>query len=240
MQELLMLSGNPSRRRKGKKRRSAAQRRATRKMLAALRRRGGGSKRRKSATIHVSANPAPKRRKYRRSMKVRARRAVRRAQAGFIRMGGMGSLSAPLSIVKTAAIGAVGAVGVNLVLSKLPLPPVLMTGKARFLTQGAVAIGVGMLAAKSKLVGANVAAKLAEGSLTVTLADAIREVAGDAGFNLSGMGYYLPAPRAVAPSASGAPSPQLGKYLTGPGAGGGSVSVLPVRRGMGNINSFRF
>ena len=154
-----------------------------------------------------------------------------------------------MPLVKNAFTGALGAVAMTSVLSRLPLPATLMTGKVRYITQGAVAIGLGMVAQMAGLKSA-LAVKAAEGALTVTLNDMVKEVAMDAGINLGGLGYYLPGVgvRAV-PSASGRPSPQLGRlgrYVSGPGSGVPSSmpgSVVPIRRGMsgfGNVRSFGF
>jgi hypothetical protein len=229
MQELMVLSGNPSRRRrKSGKRRSAKQRAATRKLVSFMKAKRGGSSRRRSRSF--SANPSAPRtkRRYRRRMSKRIGRAFSRARGS--------NMMKPFSIVAPALTGAVGAVAVNAILSRVPLPPMLITGKVRFLTQGAAAIGLGMLASNFKFLGAQTAAKMAEGSLTVTLADMIRELAGDAGIQLSGMGYYLPGVRARAlPNNGGGsrPGAQMGKYMTGPGA---NVSTLVQRRaGFGNI-----
>jgi hypothetical protein len=142
-----------------------------------------------------------------------------------------------MKIIQNAAIGAIGAVALNAVLSRLPLPMMLMTGRTRYLTQGAVAIGLGMLAANFKLVGAPIAAQAAEGALTVTLADAIKDFAAAAGFPLAGMGYYLPGVGVrAAPSPGARPGVQMGKYVSGPGSG----SVTPIRRTMGAMKAFAF
>lgn len=143
-------------------------------------------------------------------------------------------------MVGPALTGAIGAVAVNTVIARLPIPAMLNTGRVRYVTQGALAIGLGMLASRMGL-GSGVAAKMAEGSLTVTLHQALVDIAAGAGMNLSGFGYYLPGRAAMPPSGSAAPTPRamagMGKYVTGPGS---NVSVLPARRGMGNINSFKF
>lgn len=236
MQELLVLSGNPSRRHRRHKRRAkrAKSHRRHRKMTALQRAYFGGAR--------LAHNPG-KRRRRRRSSTSAHRRGSRRRSQGFARMGlfkaGAGSLAKPMSMIGPALTGALGAVAVNTVLAKLPLPTMLQTGKTRFLTQGVAAIALGTLASRFGALGAGTAAKMAEGALIVTLHDAIKEFAGDAGVNLGGMGYYLPARSSVAsPSASGAPARNMGRYLTGPGSAPGSV--VPLRRGVGNINTFKF
>jgi len=240
MQELLLV--NPRKRRKGAKRRSAAQRAATKRMLAANRSR--------------RANPAPKRRKRRAAAKASTvarvtRRTTRRAARRTTRRSTAGGISftavarKPLAVLQPALIGAIGAVGVNTFMSRV-VPRILpanmqaqfMTGRARYLTQGLAAIGLAMIAQKVG-VKAAMAGKMAEGSLTVTMADAIRDVAGQAGIQLGGMGYYLPGRRASPPSRGAASAPQVGNvsamngmglYVTGPGS---NVRQMPARAGMG-------
>ena len=171
---------------------------------------------------------------------------VSRARRGFSSAGlSIGrALSNPTSVLMPAAVGAAGAIGVNYVLARMPfLPPFLTTGRMRYVTQAVAALGLAAVASKLRVVSAATANRMAEGALIVTGVDVIRDFAGQAGINLSGMGYYLPGYGASAsPSASGAPAARLGgmgKYLTGPGS-----SVVPFRRmanGMGNIGtSFRF
>jgi hypothetical protein len=229
MEELLIV--NPRRRRaRGKRKgRSAAQRAATRKMIAANR-----SRRSRRSAPSMSINPRRRRRSRSRASARRYRRnpATPALLRGF-RIGG----TDPMRIVQNAAIGAVGAIALNAVLSRLPLPMMLMTGRVRYLTQGAVAIGLGMLAANFKLVGSQVAAQAAEGALTVTLADAIKDFAAAAGFPLAGMGYYLPGVGVRAgPSAGASPAMHMGKYVSGPGSG----NVSPIRRTMGAMKAFAF
>lgn len=233
MQELMVLSGNPRRRRRKHKARKS--RRRHRKMTA---------KQLKYFGPRHAVNPKRRRRRARRHAAVmgfarRARRSGGRALG--ILSGSTGSLGRPMSMIGPALTGAIGAVAVNAVSARLPLPAMLTSGRVRYVTQGALAIGLGMLASRFGL-GAGVAAKMAEGSLTVTLHQALVEIAAGAGVNLSGMGYYLPGRSASMPSASAAPTPRalagMGKYVTGPGT---NVSVLPSRRAsMGNINSFKF
>jgi hypothetical protein len=226
MEELLLV--NPRRRRaRGKRKgRSAAQRAATRKMLAANR-----SRRSRRSAPSMLANP---RRRRRRASARRYRRNPAALSLG--RFGTIGT-QAPMRIIQNAAIGAVGAIALNAVLSRLPLPMMLMTGRTRYLTQGVAALGLGMLAANFKIVGAPIAAQAAEGALTVTLADAIKDFAAAAGFPLAGMGYYLPGVGVrAAPNAGASPAMHMGKYVSGPGSG----NVSPIRRTMGAMKAFSF
>jgi hypothetical protein len=229
MPEILLV--NPRRRSGGRKRRSAAQRRATAKMLAANRaRRGGSVKRRKSAR---RSNPAPLSVMHNpRRRRVSARR--RRNPISLRRMVSGGASLAPMKLISSALIGAAGATAVNTIMARVPVPASLMVGRMRYVTQALAAIAIGTIASKVKIVGAGTAAKMAEGSLTVTLHDAIRDVAGGMGINLAGMGYYLPGRGVTAvPSASGGPARLAGmnEYLTGPGAN--VTTMRPRMAGMG-------
>ena len=178
----------------------------------------------------------------------RARRSRGRARRSFSSAGlSIGrALSNPTSILMPAAVGAAGAIGVNYVLARMPfLPATLTTGRMRYVTQIVAALGLAAVASKLRVVSAATANRMAEGALIVTGVDVIRDFAGAAGINLSGMGYYLPGYGASAvPSLSAGSASRMGgvgKYITGPGS---SASVVPFRRmanGMGNIGtSFRF
>lgn len=231
MPQILLV--NP-RKRRGRKTRSAAQRAATAKMLAANRRRRNpksrksAKRRRNPAPLTVMHKANPIRRKRRAS-------ARRRNPISFRRiMSGGGSGTGVSTMLKNAALGAVGATAINTAIGRLPLPASLMVGRVSYLTRAGVAIGLGILAEKTRLLGAGTLAKMVEGSLTVTLYDAIRAEAAAAGVNLGGMGYYLPGRGASAvPSASGNATPRLGMYATGPGA-----NVMPMpQRGMAGVGS---
>lgn len=232
MQELLMLSGNPKRRRRHSKK--ARSHRRHRRMTPLQLQYFGGHRNPKRR--HSSGK----------------RRARRRGRSGFGRARGIvgkvfrtgsGNVAHPFSIVGPALTGAVGAALVNTVLGRLPLPAAAMQGNVQYVTRGAVAIGLGMLASRFGL-GSAVASKMAEGSLTITLHDLIVQVSAQAGFPLSGMGYYLPGRQAIAPAASSAPARMagMGRYVTGPGSPAGSV--VPINRqarSFGNIaSSFKF
>lgn len=232
MEELLIV--NPARR--PKKRRSnpsPAQKRARAKFAAMARARSTNPKRRRTSAkrrrnpISVSVSrPAASRRSRRRSNPINLSGVARK----------------PMALLGPALTGAIGSIVVNNVLARLPLPAAAMTGKMRYVTQGAAAIALALLAQRMGVKGA-VATQAAEGALTVTLADFIKETAAGAGVNLSGMGYYLPGLGVrAAPPSGGRGAPQLsgvGKYMTGPGAS--RVVPMPQRmNGMGSGVKSRF
>lgn len=241
MEELLIV--NPARRPSRRRNPSPAQKRARAAFAAMARARAKNPRKRRAArrrhnpmTLDATPSryaPAPKMTGlvYKRRRNPAKRRAVhhRRRRHNPLNIGG-GSMK-PMHLLGNALVGAVGATVVNTALSKLPIPAVAMTGKMRYATQAVAAIGIGMLLSK---VGPTkkYAAQMAEGSLTVTLHDLIKEVAAGAGMNLGGMGYYLPGVGVQAvPSASGNPGRMagMGKYLTGPGAPMRG-SVTPINR----------
>jgi hypothetical protein len=84
--------------------------------------------------------------------------------------------------------GAVGGVALNATWNLLPLPAMLKTGLPAHLTKGLVAIGLGAVA---RPVLGRVAGKMAEGALTITMYEAVKDVAGQMGMPL---GYYTPVP----------------------------------------------
>lgn len=85
-------------------------------------------------------------------------------------IGGTASLG---NQVKTAAIGAVGALAVDIAMAKLPIPLSMQTGIMKNAAQGAISIGLGMLVAK---VGKNrsLGHNLAQGGLTIAIHDGLK------------------------------------------------------------------
>jgi len=240
MNELLVI-GNPRRRRRKTK---AGGGRRRRRMSALQRQYFGGGRRRARrnpvASLAALANPR-RRRSHSRGTAISNPR--RRGRGAARRLSFQRVLSSPLATLRPALTGAIGATLVNTVLARIPLPAMLMTGRTRYLTQGAAAIALGALAQNLRVVGAGTAAKMAEGALTVTLHQAIQDFAAGMGVNLGGMGYYLPGYSAGAavpgsPGNAARMAGGMGLYVSGPGSG----SVIPMRRqNMGNIaSSFKF
>lgn len=224
VETLLLLNPRSRKRRKSSKRRTPAQRAATRKLVALNRKRKGGSRRKKSSQLSFKVNTmAKRRRRYRRNPSSRGR-------------GVSLSTSGAMGIIKPAAVGAVGALSVNLIMNQIgpSLPATLTDGKMNYITRSAVAILLGVFG--GKMPGLRPYARgMAQGSLTVTLADLGREIAGDAGINLAGMGRagyinpgyvvpaYMPGGRTI-PGAMG----RAGQYLPSPG---GAMNGLRGRVG---------
>lgn len=134
---------NP-RKRGRRKTRSAAQKRATRKLVASNKKRG----RRR--------NPSPpgtrRKRSYRRKSNPRARIFSQRNI---------------MEVSTAAAMGAAGAIGLDIALAYIPLPAMLKTGITGKLTKAAGAIALGAAAKMSGLAKDKTARDMTVGALTV-------------------------------------------------------------------------
>lgn len=154
-------------------------------------------RKRKSA----AAAPAPRRR-YKRRLIGRGKRAAR----GF-----MGSTLMP------AAMGAAGALGLDILMGFLPIPAVLTTAPAKYLVKGAGAVGLGIAA--GYIVAPATAHQLTVGALTVVIHEALKNTLASAMPSLQlGMlgefGYVSPG---MIPSGMQAylEPPTMGMYLEG-------------------------
>jgi hypothetical protein len=167
----LLLVGNPAKHRKHHKPRSAAQKAATRKLVAHNRaKRANPARRAKRRHNPIAANPVHHKRR-RHATRHNPIRARRRNPATRATMSGI------TAQLKAAGMGAVGALGVDVVtgyaaayLPATVATPVDTAGATQygyFAAKGAIAIGLGLLL--KKMVGAAKANQLVEGSLTVTL-----------------------------------------------------------------------
>jgi len=210
MSEQLLLI-NPRKRRGARKGRTAAQKAATRKLVA-LNRAKRGRKSNPSPRSAVSA--APRRR--RRTMSIN--RIVRRRRRNPAGLSG-GKI---FSLVMPAVKGAVGAIAVDLIWNKLPVPATVKAGNVGYLAKGAAALAFGFLG--QKFLG-KTAAEMAVGSLTVTAYNAIKANVGPS-IGLAGMGYSGAAPAMLPPGRTPAlaeyvssrpaayvPPPQMGEYI---------------------------
>lgn len=152
-----------------RKRRTAAQKAATRKMIAANRRRRGGStstkRRRRRNPSTVQSNP---RRRRRRSTTVRRRRSSSRRRNPSL------SLRSVQSQVMEAGVGALGALALDVAQGYLPIPANLKGGIVGTGVKALLAIGIGVVGSKVKVVRPATAAKMANGALTVVLHDELK------------------------------------------------------------------
>lgn len=182
----LSIISNPRRkRRKGRK---------ARKARVGVRR---ARRTRRTRVLKVASNPKRRKRRSRKAFKGFAKRRRRGGSRSSLSVRGV--VANTKGLVKNAAYAAVGAIGLDLAWAYLPLPPVLRSGYVRFVTKGAGAVAIGMIA--ERVVGRDLAAKLALGAMTVVLHEAMRDAIGQfaPGVALNGsdfpsMGYYGSAP----------------------------------------------
>lgn len=173
MAQLMLI--NPAKRptkRRRKATRSPAQKAATRRMLAANRRTSRAApKRRRRNPIAASAVSRVTR---------RTRRARSRNPIGMT--GILGSIT-------DAAIGAGGALAVDMAFNYLPLPANFKTGMAGTAAKAATAIALGTIGRK---VLGRTAGKMAAGALTVIAYDAMKGFVPGAAATVAGLGYMSP------------------------------------------------
>jgi hypothetical protein len=201
MAQLMLL--NPAKRR----RRTATKRRASPAQLRALAKGRASRKRRTRAPVaYMAANPRRRRRSAMRATPHHRRRVRRNPIGGSVGLMGM---------VTGAAVGAAGALAVDAVVSYLipaSMAGTLLTGNMKYLTKGALAIGLGMIGRK---VLGSAAGRMAQGALTVQVYAMARDMIGPSmtGMTFSGLGYAGPAqvsmPRRLA-------SPGVAEYLNQP------------------------
>jgi hypothetical protein len=147
--------------------------------------RKAATKKRTYRKAAVKSNPTPTIRRRRRSSLKAVARRTRRVRRNPIGMGGI------MGMLTDAAIGGVGAVGVNFLFDKLPVPVNYKTGVMGAAAKAAVAVAVGTFG--KKLLG-NTASKMAAGALTVIAYDLARNLMPAPAIvlpaaNVNGMGY---------------------------------------------------
>lgn len=189
----LMLVSNPSKT-KGRKKmatrrkpRTAAQKAATRKLVASNRARKAPVRRRRRTV----ASAAKSVRRYARTSVRRAGSAVRRYRRSSTHRGGFGIVN----LLKQAGLGAVGAVAVDIVYSKLPIPAQFKDGNTGALVKAGVTVALGIAA--GKVLNKATAHNATVGALTVQLASILKNFAAGAGLagytDINGVEYYSPA-----------------------------------------------
>jgi hypothetical protein len=204
MSEVLLV--NPRRRRrKGRRKMSALQRKyfgggkKSRRKNPKRRRRTRGSRRRSRRRSNPIAIFAPKRRKRRgKSRRARSRRRRNPAARSVSLGAGLGAFK-PRNVQATlmnALPGAVGALGLDILLGYVPVPAQWKAGYLGYVTKAVGAIVLGLLA--SKVTKASTAAKMTEGALTVMFHGILRNAVTQFApavpmgmyLNDGGMGYY--------------------------------------------------
>lgn len=122
---------------------------------------------RKARRSRAVAVAAPKRRRRRAAAAPKARRYKRNPRFS---VGGV--LGAVKRELVPAAIGGAGAVAIDALLPKLPLPDRLKTGYLRHVSRGAVAVGLGLLIG---MVKKDIGRQVMAGGLTVAMYGAMRD-----------------------------------------------------------------
>jgi len=109
-----------------------------------------------------------------------------------------------------SAIGAGGALGLDLVLGYLPIPDTMKTGAMRPIVRIAGAVGIGMLA--GMIAGKRTGEQVGAGALTVVLYDTLKGYAKTAmpTLPLSGVGDDYPSLEYVSPAINAGP---MGEYV---------------------------
>ena len=149
-----------------KKRRSAKQKAATRKLVAFNRRRKNPvTARRRRSTTKKTKRRTPSRRTY--ATKRRSSRRRRRNPAL--------SMRSVQNQVMDAGTGAVGAIALDVVQGYLPIPANLKAGIVGTLVKVGLAISIGIIGSKVRIVSNAVAGKMANGALTVVLHDELKK-----------------------------------------------------------------
>lgn len=118
---------------------------------------------RKSHAVAVAG--APKRRRRASAAKVRRYKRNPRFSVG-------GAVKNVTGLLVPAAIAGAGALAVDVVLPKLPLPDRLKTGYLRHVSRGAVAVGLGLLVSMIKK---DIGRQVMAGGLTVAMYGAMRD-----------------------------------------------------------------
>jgi hypothetical protein len=232
----VLLIGNPHRRRKGKKHRAKSRRRASAKQRAnwarfaaraRARSHGGHKRRRRHAAVRHAANPI----RHRRHHHAAAHHRRHRRRSNPI---GFGRMRAVVPMLRSAGMGAVGAV-VNDVaygyaapfLPAMAATPVSASGGINPVYYGGK-LGMAfliMLATHKFLRGK--AVEMCEGALTVTLRDALKQAIVSFGVPLP-MGAALNPGRVIPPLPI---SQNLRRYVGPTPARGGGVGLYVVGAG---------
>ena len=167
MSELMLI--NPRKRRKHKAKKSAGKKRGKRRTMTALQRKYFG-KRKHKRTATVAKKSHKRRRSITKHLSVRRHRKNSRNPSR-----GLGKFSVQgfaKNTLMPSAIGAAGALGLDVLIGFLPLPPNLKTGPMRSVVRIAGAVALGIVA--GMVVKKETAANIAAGAVTVTLYDVLK------------------------------------------------------------------
>lgn len=162
MAELMLI--NPRKRRR-KVKKTSAKRRGKRRTMSALQRKYFGK--RKPKRNHAVAKKSRKR-----SKKVSSRRYRGYRHNPSRGLGKFSVQGFTKNTLMPSAVGAAGALGLDILIGFLPLPPALKTGPMRSVVRLVGAVGIGIVA--GMVVKKETAAQIAAGAVTVTLYDTLK------------------------------------------------------------------
>jgi len=170
MAELMLI--NPHKRRKSKTKAVRKNPRKRRPMTALQRQYFGKSKHKRNPSV---AKKTKKSRKYKRNPVHVPKHSSKRRKYRRNPSRGLGKFSVQgfaKNTLMPSAIGAAGALGLDVLIGFLPLPPNLKTGPMRSVVRIAGAVALGIVA--GMVVKKETAANIAAGAVTVTLYDVLK------------------------------------------------------------------
>lgn len=135
---------------------------------------------------------------------------IARRRRNPVRRKGMAGI---VGQVMPAVTSAAGALSLDIIWARLPLPDQIKSGPMRFVAKAAGAIGLGMLA--GMMVKKSTADQLATGALTVTIHQAMTDAMGRFAPNIP-LGEYLSEYDSLGYYGTGI-DPGMGEYLTNSG-----------------------
>jgi hypothetical protein len=161
----LMLINPRKRRRKAKK--TTSKRRGKRRTMTALQRKYFGKRKQRKVNPIMAKKSVKRRRRY--NVMAKKSRRYRRNPTG----GGRFNIqSFSRNTLMPSAIGAAGALGLDVLMGFLPLPPAMKMGPMRTVVKIVGAVGIGMLA--GTFVKRSTAEQIAAGAITVALYDTLK------------------------------------------------------------------
>jgi hypothetical protein len=165
MAELMLI--NPRKRRRKSKSKAVRKNPRKRRTMTALQRKYFGNRKHKRNPT-VAKKSSKRRRRY--AVTAKKSRRYRRNPSG----GRFNMQTFSRNTLMPSAIGAAGALGLDILMGFLPLPPAMKVGPMRTVIKIVGAVGVGMLA--GTFVKRSTAEQIAAGAITVALYDTLKGV----------------------------------------------------------------
>lgn len=196
---LMILNPGPRKRRKSRKRRSPAQLAATRKLVALNR-----SRKRRPAKRRAARRAPARRRNPTYAAAPRRRR----------RRTGMAGLTGLTAAFMPAAVGAGGALALDIAWGMLPIPPMLKTGP--IIAPAAKLIGAGLIGwGAGQMVNRTFGKQVLVGAVTVTVFNIVRTFIGNQFPQVTLGGWNNEETLEFVNAAQFQPDPLMGEYVSG-------------------------